>query len=164
MRQTSFIDSLNQTSAAVLQSRWFQCSWRSVLVWLSKHIAVKNLFPFNHLALKPSPPFLANTRFLILCDNVDVEYVVVHQSSRGIDLISFINYIKVRMFLYSAVSSPLDRSNRFQLFLSWQNCSSRHQPGFSRKHSSQAAIVFYNSPCCIIFRTKFFYFFYIKLH
>ena len=35
------------------------------------------------------------------------------------------------MFLYSAVSSPLDRSKRFTLFLPWQTCSFRHQLGFS---------------------------------
>ena len=44
------------------------------------------------------------------------------------------------MFLYSAVSSPLDRSKRFTLFLPWQTCSLRHQLGFSWKHSSHAAI------------------------
>ena len=44
------------------------------------------------------------------------------------------------MFLNSAVSSPLDRSKRFTLFLPWQTCSFRHQLGFSWKHSSQAAI------------------------
>ena len=44
------------------------------------------------------------------------------------------------MFLYSAVSSPLDRSKRFTLFLPWQTCSFRHQLGFFRKHSSDAAI------------------------
>ena len=43
-------------------------------------------------------------------------------------------------FLYSAVSSPLDRSKRFTLFLPWQTCSFRHQLGFSWKHSSHAAI------------------------
>ena len=42
------------------------------------------------------------------------------------------------MFLYSAVSSPLDRSNSFTLFLPWQTCSFRHQLGFSWKHSSHA--------------------------
>ena len=45
------------------------------------------------------------------------------------------------MFLYSAESSPLDRSNRFTLFAPpWQTCSFRHQFGFSGKHSSHAAI------------------------
>ena len=39
------------------------------------------------------------------------------------------------MFLYSAVSSPLDRSKRFTLFLPWQTSSFRHQLGFSWKHS-----------------------------
>ena len=44
------------------------------------------------------------------------------------------------MFLYSAVSSPLDRSKRSTLFLRWKTCSLRHQLGFSWKHSSDAAI------------------------
>ena len=44
------------------------------------------------------------------------------------------------MFLYSAISSPLDHSKRFTLFLPWQTCSFRYQLGFSGKHSSQAAI------------------------
>ena len=30
------------------------------------------------------------------------------------------------MFLYITVSSPLDRSKRFTLFLPWQTCSCRH--------------------------------------
>ena len=47
---------------------------------------------------------------------------------------------KKGMFLYSAVSSPLDRSKRFTLFLPWQTCSFRHQLGFSGNHSSHAAI------------------------
>ena len=50
------------------------------------------------------------------------------------------NSKKKGMFLYSAVPSPLDRSKRFTLILPWQTCSFRHQLGFSRKHSSQAAI------------------------
>ena len=41
------------------------------------------------------------------------------------------------MFLYSTVSSLLDRSKHFT---PWQNCSFRHQLGFSGKHSSHAAI------------------------
>ena len=44
------------------------------------------------------------------------------------------------MFLCSAVSSPLNRSKRFTLFLPWQTCSFQHQRGFSWKHSSHAAI------------------------
>ena len=44
------------------------------------------------------------------------------------------------MFLYSAVSSLLDRSKRFTLFLPWQTCSFRHQLDFSGKHSSHSAI------------------------
>ena len=48
-------------------------------------------------------------------------------------------WIKVKV-VYSVVSSPLDRSKRFTLFLPWQTCSLRHQLGFSRKHSSYAAI------------------------
>ena len=44
------------------------------------------------------------------------------------------------MFLYSAVSSPLDSSKRFTLFLPWQTCSFRHQLGFSWKHSNNASI------------------------
>ena len=44
------------------------------------------------------------------------------------------------MFLYSAVSSPLDPSKRFTFFLPWETCSFRHQLGFSWKHSSHAAI------------------------
>ena len=44
------------------------------------------------------------------------------------------------VFLYSAVSSPLDCSKRFTLFLLLQTCSFRHQLGFSGKHSSHAAI------------------------
>ena len=44
------------------------------------------------------------------------------------------------MFLYSAVSSQLDHSKRFTLFLPWQTCSFRHQLDFSGKHSSDAAI------------------------
>ena len=43
-------------------------------------------------------------------------------------------------FLYSAVSSPLDRSQLFTLFLPWQTCSFRHQLDFSSKHFSHAAI------------------------
>ena len=53
---------------------------------------------------------------------------------------SNIRQVKNGMFLYSAVSSPLDRSNRFTLSLPWQTCSFRHQLGFSWKHSSHAAI------------------------
>ena len=45
------------------------------------------------------------------------------------------------MFLDSAVSSPLDRSERLTLFLPWQTCSFRHQLDFSGKHSSHAAIM-----------------------
>ena len=44
------------------------------------------------------------------------------------------------MILYSAVSSPLDNSKRFTLFLPWQTCSFRHEQGFSWKHSGDAAI------------------------
>ena len=44
---------------------------------------------------------------------------------------------KKRWFLYSAVSSPLDRSKRFTLFAT---VHSDTNPGFSGKHSSQAAI------------------------
>ena len=44
------------------------------------------------------------------------------------------------LFSCSAVSSPLDRSERFTLCLPWQTCSFRHQLGFSGKHSSHAAI------------------------
>ena len=44
------------------------------------------------------------------------------------------------MFLYSVVSSPLDRSKRFILFLPWYSCSFRHELGFSWKHSSHAEI------------------------
>ena len=44
------------------------------------------------------------------------------------------------MFLHSAVSSPLDRSKRFILFLPWQTCSFRHQLDLSGKYSSHAAI------------------------
>ena len=44
------------------------------------------------------------------------------------------------MFLHSAVSSPLDPSKRFTLFLLGQTCSFGHQLGFSWKHSSHAAI------------------------
>ena len=44
------------------------------------------------------------------------------------------------MFLYSAVSSALDRSKRSTLYR-WQTCSLRHQFSFSGKHSSHAAIV-----------------------
>ena len=40
------------------------------------------------------------------------------------------------MFLYSAVSSPLDHSKRFT---PWQTRSFRHQLDFSGKHSSHAA-------------------------
>ena len=41
------------------------------------------------------------------------------------------------MFLYSAVSSPLDRSKHST---PWKTYSFRHQLGFSGKHSSHAAI------------------------
>ena len=44
------------------------------------------------------------------------------------------------VFLYSAVSSSLDRSKRFTRFLPWQTCSFQHRLGFSWKHSSLAAI------------------------
>ena len=44
------------------------------------------------------------------------------------------------MIRYSAVSSPLDRSKRFTLFLPWQTCLFQHRLGFSWKHSSHAAI------------------------
>ena len=47
---------------------------------------------------------------------------------------------KKGIFLYSAVSSPLDRSKRFTLFLPWQTCSFRHQLDSSGKHSCHAAI------------------------
>ena len=43
-------------------------------------------------------------------------------------------------FYIAHVSSPLDHSNRFTLFLLSQTCSFRHQLGFSWKHSSHAAI------------------------
>ena len=43
------------------------------------------------------------------------------------------------MFLYSGVSTPLDRSRRFILHI-WKTCSFRHQVNFSGKHSSHAAI------------------------
>ena len=48
-------------------------------------------------------------------------------------------YVK-GMLLYSTVSSPLDRSKSFTLFLPWQTCSFRHQLGFSWKHSNHVAI------------------------
>ena len=44
------------------------------------------------------------------------------------------------MFLYSAVSSRLDRSKRFSLFLPRQTCSFRHHLGFSWKRSGDGAI------------------------
>ena len=45
------------------------------------------------------------------------------------------------MFLYSAVSSPLDRSKGFTLFLPPRHaCYFRHQLGFSGKRSSHATI------------------------
>ena len=37
----------------------------------------------------------------------------------------WLSYEKKGMFLYSAVSSPLDSSKRFTLFLPWQTCSLR---------------------------------------
>ena len=44
--------------------------------------------------------------------------------------------LKKGMFLYSAVSSPLDRSSQSTLhFTPWQTCSFQHQLGFSGKHS-----------------------------
>ena len=42
--------------------------------------------------------------------------------------------VDMRVFLYSAVSSPLDRSNRFTLH-PWQTCSFRHQ------HCGHTAII-----------------------
>ena len=47
------------------------------------------------------------------------------------------------MFLYSAVSSPLDRSKRFTLLLPWQTCSFRHQLGFSGKQVRHSTTVPY---------------------
>ena len=44
------------------------------------------------------------------------------------------------MFLYSAVSSLLDRSKRFTLHTLWQTCSFRHQLDFSGKHFSHNKI------------------------
>ena len=41
-------------------------------------------------------------------------------------------------FYIAHVSSPLDRSKRFTLFLPWQTCSFRHLLDFSWKHSSHA--------------------------
>ena len=46
----------------------------------------------------------------------------------------------VCMFLYSAVSSTLDRSKRFTLLLPGQTCSFRNRFDLSGKHSSHAAI------------------------
>ena len=54
--------------------------------------------------------------------------------------IEMLHHCKKVMFLYSAVSSPLDRSKRFTLFLPWQTCSFRHELGFYWKHSSLATI------------------------
>ena len=50
------------------------------------------------------------------------------------------HHCKKRYFLYSAVSSALDRSKRFTLILPWQTCSFRNQLYFSGNHSSHAAI------------------------
>ena len=44
------------------------------------------------------------------------------------------------MFLYSAVSNPLDRSKRFTLHL-WQTCLFRHQLDFSGKNSAMLQLL-----------------------
>ena len=59
---------------------------------------------------------------------------------RQCDIIMIWKQTLFSFLLYSAVSSPLDRSKRFTLILPWQTCSFRHQLGFSWKHSSHAAI------------------------
>ena len=51
---------------------------------------------------------------------------------------AFVLFPRKRLFLYSAVSSPLDRSKRFTLFIPWQTCSFRHQLDFSGTYSSHA--------------------------
>ena len=53
---------------------------------------------------------------------------------------NLLTFITKGVFSYIEVSSPLDRSKRFTLFLLWQTCSFRHQLDFSGKHSSHAAI------------------------
>ena len=54
----------------------------------------------------------------------------------------FLSWKKVNLCFYIAqYPVRLDRSKRFTLFLPWQTCSFRHQLGFSRKHSSHAAIM-----------------------
>ena len=63
---------------------------------------------------------------IMLCCNLLVDFFIVKKGKC--------------MFLHSAVSSPLDRSKRFTLFLPWQTCSFQHQLGFSWKHSSHAAV------------------------
>ena len=45
------------------------------------------------------------------------------------------------VFIYSAVSSLLDRSKCFTLFLPWQTCSLRHQLDCSGKHTSILAML-----------------------
>ena len=63
-------------------------------------------------------------------------------------LLQQLQYDKKCMFLYGAVSSPLDRSQRFELH-PWQTCSFGHQLHYSGKHSSHAAIT--REDCSLIF-------------
>ena len=98
------------------------------------------VFVFLHL------PFLCYVEcFIIISNRVYMKNkLIVLYSEQGFFPIFFIlinKKIKGKgMFVYSAVSSPLDFSKRFNLFLPWQTCSFRHKLGFSWKHSSHAAI------------------------
>ena len=98
--------------------------------------------------LDPPTHFHSNLEFFEFCFRCKAPYwpgwvfcwgrmnlcLGAHKLSRTI----FGRFSTKGMFLYSAVSIPLDRSKRFTLH-PWQTCSFQQQLYFSGKHSSHAA-------------------------
>ena len=78
---------------------------------------------------------VSNSRIMLL-QLVDSRQMVVQRESEN----SYNKKVNVCFYIAMQVSSSLNRSKRFTLLLPWQTCSFRHQPGFSWKHSSHAAI------------------------
>ena len=57
-------------------------------------------------------------------------------------IISQVKVKKVCLYIYSAVFSQLDRSNRFTFFATpWHTCSFRHELGFSGQNQEQLGLI-----------------------
>ena len=92
-------------------------------------LSIKNTHMLTQLVRWSLTSLVRTQMFTQLLQKLNTDLLLGHTCSHSWckTLTSLKRTYSKGMVLYSAVSSPLDRSKRFTLFLSWQTCSFRHQ-------------------------------------